>query len=102
MHPKELHISFDKTPIEGVSIKAELFPGSKQCTIFFRSNDIGLTKNTEVLRAVGLLPAMKIRSTLVAEGLIGQKFFHAIDSNCAFYRILNPSFKKNKNRKCYC
>jgi len=80
MKPKELRISFDETATEGVSIKAELTPGSKSYDIFFRSNDIELTKNTQVLLAVGLLPAMKTGSTLMADGVISQRLLNAIDS----------------------
>ena len=96
MHPKELRITFDETATEGVSIKAELTPGSKSYDIFFRSNDIELTKNTEVLLAVGLLPAMKTRSTLVAEGTISQKLFNAIEPISNFFHQLNPHLKKTK------
>jgi hypothetical protein len=96
MHPKQLRISFDETATEGVSIKAELTPGSKSYDIFFRSNDIELTKNTEVLLSVGLLPAMKTRSTLVAEGTISQKLFNAIEPISTSFHTLNPHLKKIK------
>jgi hypothetical protein len=96
MKPKELHLKFIDTATDGVSIKAELTPGSKTYDIFFRSNDIELTKNTEVLLAVGLLPAMKTRSTLVANGAISQKLFNAIELISTFFHTLNPNFKKIK------
>jgi hypothetical protein len=96
MKPKELRISFDETATEGVAMKAELKPCSTSHDIFFRSNDITLNKTTEALLSVGLLPAMKTGSTLVADGVISQKFFHAIDPICDFYRTLNPSLKRIK------
>ncbi len=59
MDPKELRLNFvEKTP-EQVTINASLRPDAKNYEIFFRSNDIALTRNTETLLSVGLLPAMK-------------------------------------------
>ena len=82
MKAKELRISFDESATEGVSIKAELTPGSKRFDIFFRSHDIELTKNTAALLAVGLLPAMKTGSTLVADGVISQRLLNAEEHLC--------------------
>jgi hypothetical protein len=96
MKPKELHLKFIDTATDGVSIRAELTPGVKSYDIFFRSNDIELTKNTEVLLAAGLLPAMKIGSTLVANGVISQKLFNSIESISNFFHTLNPHLKKIK------
>jgi hypothetical protein len=93
MHPKELRITFDETATEGVCLKAELTPGSKRYDIFFRSNDIELTKNTEVLFAAALFPCITTGRTLVADGTISQKLLTALDPICDFYRTLNPSFK---------
>jgi len=57
--------------------------------IFFsRSNDISLTKNSEVLLSVGLLPSMKTGSALVADGTISQKLFKALDPISDFYCAL--------------
>ena len=99
MKHKELHINFTETNPEDVYIKAELKPNSKSYEIFFRSNDISLTKNTEVLLSVGLLPAMKTRSTLVANGVISQKLFNAIEPISNFFHTLNPHLKKIKIKK---
>lgn len=96
MKHKELHINFTETNPEDVYIKAELKPNSKSYEIFFRSNDIELTKNTEVLLSVGLLPAMKTGSTLVAEGTISQKLFNAIEPISTFFHTLNPHLKRIK------
>ena len=96
MNSKKIHIRFDETATDGVSIKAGLKPGSKRYDIFFRSNDISLTKNTEALLSVGLLPAMKTRSTLVANGVISQKLFNAIEPISNFFHTLNPHLKKIK------
>ena len=94
MRSKELRIRFVETGTEGISMKAELKPGAESYDIFFRSNDISLTKNSEALLSVGLLPAMKTSSTLVAEGTISQKFFNALDSIGAFYCSLNSSLQR--------
>ena len=96
MKPKELHLRFIDTATDGVSIRAELTPGLKHYDIFFRSNDISLTKNTETLLSVGLLPAMKTRSTLAANGVISQKLFNAIEPISNFFHTLNPHLKKIK------
>jgi hypothetical protein len=96
MKHKELHINFTETNPEDVYIKAELKPNSKSYEIFFRSNDIILTKNTEVLLAVGLLPAMKTGSTLVVEGTISQKLFNALEPIRTSFHTLNPHLKKIK------
>ena len=96
MKSKELHIRFVETGTEGVSIRAELKPGSESYDIFFRSNDISLTKNSEALLSVGLLPAMKTDSTLIAEGPISQKLFNAMGPICNFFRALNSSLRKVK------
>ena len=88
MKSKELHIRFVETASEGVSIRAELKPGSESYDIFFRSNDISLTKNSEALLSVGLLPAMKTGSTLITDGPISQKLFKALDPICDFYCTL--------------
>ena len=94
MKSKELRIRFVETGTEGISMKAELKPGSESYDIFFRSNDISLTQNNEALLSVGFLPAMKTGSTLVAEGTISQKFFNALDPICDFYCALNTSLKR--------
>ena len=96
MKSKELHIRFVETGTEGISMKAELKPGAESYDIFFRSNDISLTKNSEALLSVGLLPAMKTGSTLIADGPISQKLFNAIGPICNFYCALNPSLKRIK------
>jgi hypothetical protein len=80
MKTKELHLKFIETAPQGVSLRAKLTPGSKSYDIFFRSNDIELTQNTEVLLAVGLLPAMKTGSVLIADGIISQRLLNAVDS----------------------
>jgi len=96
MKSKELHIRFVETAPEGVSIRAELKPGSESYDIFFRSNDISLTKNSEALLSVGLLPAMKTGSTLIVDGPISHKLFNTMGPICNFYCALNPSLKRIK------
>ncbi|HJX31404.1 MAG TPA: hypothetical protein VJ624_06085 [Thermodesulfobacteriota bacterium] len=96
MKSKELRIRFVETGTEGISMKAELKPGAASYDIFFRSNDISLTKNSEALLSVGLLPAMKTGSTLIVDGPISQKLFNALDPICDFYCALNPSLRKVK------
>jgi hypothetical protein len=93
---KELRIKFVETGTEGISMKAELKPGAASYDIFFRSNDISLTKNSEALLSVGLLPAMKTGSTLIVDGPISHKLFNAIGPICNFYCTLNPSLKRIK------
>ena len=99
MKPKELHLRFIDTATDGVSIRAELTPGLKHYDIFFRSHDIELTKNTEVLLAVGLLPAMKTGSTLIADGIISQRLLKAVESICNFFlKQRHPSFALRRVR----
>ncbi|HPD60833.1 MAG TPA: hypothetical protein PKV48_03620 [Thermodesulfobacteriota bacterium] len=96
MRSKELHIRFVETAAEGISMKAELRPGSESYDIFFRSNDISLTQNSEALLSVGLLPSMRSGSALVTEGTISRRIFQSLDPICDFYCALNPSLKRIK------
>ena len=90
----ELHIKFVESGTEGVAMKAELTPGFTSHDIFFRSNDITLTKNTEALLSVALLPCMITGRTLVAEGTISQRLLNATDAIFDFLDVLNPSLKE--------
>ena len=94
MKSKELHIRFVETAAEGILMKAELRPGSESYDIFFRSDDISLTKNNDALFSVGLLPSMRAGSALVTERTISQRLFQSLESICDFYCALNPSLKR--------
>ena len=94
MDPKELCLNFVERTPERVTINASLRPDAKNYEIFFRSNHITLTRNTDALLSVGLLPAIKTGSTIVAEGLISQSLLNSFDRISNFFCRLNSSLQR--------
>ena len=94
MDPKELCLNFVERTPERVTINASLRPDAKNYEIFFRSNHITLTRNTEALLSVGLLPAIKTGGTIVAEGLIRQSLLNSLDRISNFFCRLNSSLQR--------
>lgn len=94
MNTKELRIRFVGTTSEGVSIEVEPGPRWVGRNLYFRSNDIVLTKNTETLLSAALLPCMKRGIALVSEGKVSERFLNAINAISDIFCGWEPSLQR--------
>lgn len=96
MSAEEVRISSINTADEGHLIEAELQWGSNNRRVYFRSNDVILTDNTEAFLSFALLPCMKRGGALVADGRVSQRLLDAMDTILDIYSTWESSIHRVK------